>query len=163
MRVGTSCKAFNCSHGAPFGNAGTLDEMTRARQDRGEIGILDRIDRIASATTQLDHRDGMVVLAAVAGYVARESSLVQFAASAIVKTFALIFSTGTLSTLLLLFVLSAGVLRDFRRFFRLPEVTVHDFMDGSAQGRIAERLFDVDNAVERRLVEEAIQRSLIER
>lgn len=161
MRVGTFCKAFNCSHGAPFGDAGALDE-TRRTQDQGELGILDRIDRIANASTQLDHRDGIAFGAILLGFLARESRVVQITAAVIVKTFAFIFSTATIPTLVLGFVLSTRFSRDFRRFFRIPEVTLRDVMDGSAQGRVAERVFDVDNAVERRLVEEVIQRSLIE-
>ena len=161
MRVGTACKAFNCLHGAPFGNAGALDDLTGATQE--DQGILDRIDRIANATTRVGANDGLVLSMAAFGYLARKSPIVASLAEAIVGTFAFLFTTGALTTMLLLFVLSAGFMREFRRFFRIPEVEMHDFLDGSAQGRIAERVFDVDNAVERRILEDVMRRSLVER
>lgn len=162
MRVGTQCRAYNCGNGAPFGNAGTLDDVLESG-DHQDGGILDRIDRIAQAGTRLDRRDAMVVAGLVLSIVARESPLVQAMATVLVKVFVFVVSPTTIMSVLVLFVLSARYFRPFRQWLGLPEVVgLQDLMDGSAQGRMAEQLYGVDNAVERRLLEEALQRSMIE-
>ncbi|CAB9511489.1 IBR domain-containing protein 1 [Seminavis robusta] len=184
MRVGSACAAFNCHHGAPYGNAGT-DQGEQSTANNEEGGILDRIDSIARESTRLDGSDVVTFCGIAMSIVARENPSVKLLARFLVTTFALVFSSGTVTTVVLAFVVGVAM-RDQRvwlanrRGERLDQEE-DEIMDGShinrairrgsaavrnsirmTTGELANELFDVDGAVERGLVDEAIRRSLEE-
>ena len=159
MRVGSSCNAFHCRNGAPYGNAGD-DSDDNDRGARDELGILDRIDRMeqSSVSTWNPRRDGFVMGGIVLSFVTRENATVQWAAETIIKSFAFLCTSGTFFASILGFVLySMSVILLDRR------LQVRDLLDGNAAGGVVEELFDVDNTVERRMIRDAIRRSMVER
>lgn len=152
MRVGSSCRAFNCRNGAPYGNAG-MEDNDQQLQDVG--GMLDRIQRMEESSPAWDRRsDGLFVGSMVLSFVVRENVVVQWMAKALVKSFACLFTGGTMLSFIMAFVVSG--------YIRTGRYGIGDFTNGNAVRGVAEDLFDVDSALERRMVQDAIQRSLVE-
>jgi hypothetical protein len=101
MRVGTT-SAFitNCHNGAPYGRVGTEDSQASAARD--QRGVSGTIERISNESTRLDICDGIIFVVAILSLWARENPFAQWLEKLVVKSFAFLFSIGTILTLLLL-------------------------------------------------------------
>ena len=157
MRVGSSCKAFNCGHGAPYGNAAG-DDGDGEEQAHDEEGILGRIDRMEQLSTPWDmRRDGSAVAGLIISFCIRENAVVQWLAKTWIQSFAFLCTSGTLFAFLLGFVLYTLSVMLLQGRLRMRDV-----LDGRAAGEVVEELFNVEDTVERRMIRDAIQRSLVD-
>jgi hypothetical protein len=165
MRVGTACASFKCHNGAPYGSVGTEDSQASTARDQG--GVLSTIERISNESTRVDICDGIIFVGAILSLAARENPSVQWLATLLVTSFAVLFSSGTIFSLLLLAVLFAMARDRNNTRFRdvlLDETATRGLIDDlfgvDRRTRIAEAIRD--RAVERTLIAEAIRRSIVE-
>lgn len=157
MRLGSSCKAFNCGNGAPYGNASSDDDAGGPRA-QDENGTLDWIERMEASSPPWDnHSDGWAVVGFLLSLLTRETRVVQFAAETIITISSLLFTSGAVFAGILGFLICVmwSMLLNGR-------LRVQDLLDGNATEGIVEELFDVGNTVERRMIQDAMRRSMVD-
>ena len=164
MRLGSACAAYNCRNGAPFGNAGIPVEDGQNNNhgnnnnNANEGGILGLIDRIEHESTTFDHRDAIIGGISWLSLVFRKTVVVQAAARIFVTFFAFLFSTGFIFAVVLVFIMKTMTRQNGRRL----QLGVRNFVNGNVAEDVAAELFQVDNALERRMMAIALRRSLVE-
>lgn len=163
MHVGSSCAAYGCKNGAPYGNADARGERGGGPDE--ETGILNRIIGIEREATHFDYRDLAVFAVIMFALLAREDPSVQFIVRVLITVFIFVFSSGTITLLLVLFLL-----------FSLLRDTLNDipWIDGHRNRRNAaaapfrrnnngdNNMARINELVEQRMISEAIHRSLSE-
>lgn len=184
MHVRSSCAAFGCKNGAPYGNANGLDPRGNGAAQNDDAGILNRIDRMNNEATDFTYGDLVILATFFLSILARENPLFQFLAEVLVTSFAFVFSGGTLLLLLMSYVIYTMVRDIFQRIQRHHRIhrprgegmVMPNGVDQDRMNRIDEtfrriqegaRLHPVRdivriNQLEERMVNEAISRSLVE-
>ena len=120
MRVRTTCAAYGCHHGAPFGNSSPIGQ-NHANNNflliGGDISVMEQISRLELASNDVDIsiRKDIGVVAALSLFVFfRNSWLVKTVSSGSMVLFAAIFN-GSGVMMLLSFWMSVSVILDLRR------------------------------------------------
>eukprot|EP00521_Asterionellopsis_glacialis_P009361 CAMPEP_0195286422 /NCGR_PEP_ID=MMETSP0707-20130614/3891_1 /TAXON_ID=33640 /ORGANISM="Asterionellopsis glacialis, Strain CCMP134" /LENGTH=522 /DNA_ID=CAMNT_0040346059 /DNA_START=22 /DNA_END=1590 /DNA_ORIENTATION=+ len=109
MRLRTFCQPYNCNHGAPYGSVGPITRDGNINPANGEWTMADRLTRMENEATSLNKWD--IVAFVSIGITARDSRILQTVATAAITSFAIIFSSGFIMTLVFLyfmFMLASG-------------------------------------------------------
>uniref|UniRef100_A0A7R9W5N6 RING-type domain-containing protein n=1 Tax=Pseudictyota dubia TaxID=2749911 RepID=A0A7R9W5N6_9STRA len=157
MRLRTNCAAYNCSNGAPFGEATGADQPMVDEVDG--MTIIDRIVQTENLATSLDRRDIVFVVGLLSTILGREYRFVQEGAKMLVVSAACLLSGPAIMGCVLVYIL-----------VNMGQNFLHQFL-GTNQGRrlhhrgahgAGDIQLQLNERNEEALVAEAIARSLQE-
>lgn len=143
MRLRTSCRAYNCRNGAPFGgNArppriglnGLVEEddgdQYIAQDGNGGGNIVGRIDRLERRAMRLERKDLMAMAVLFASVLWKDARPIELISKALLVPFTLLFNTSTIVALILAFLLG-------RSLFFFVRDTVNAIGEHNARGAAA--------------------------
>lgn len=186
MRLRTSCRAYSCRNGAPFGGNARPpriglngleeeeDEQDNIRGGGGGGNIVGRIDRLERRAMRLERKDVVAMAVLFVSVVWRDSRPIDFISKALLLPFTLVFNTSTIVPLILVFLLGRSL------FFSIRDTAVaaggniggaagidnRQPQRREAQNRVRANLNAVENMLirqrEEEMMAEAIARSLRE-
>mmetsp|Transcript_13615 Transcript_13615/g.39003 ORF Transcript_13615/g.39003 Transcript_13615/m.39003 type:complete len:412 (-) Transcript_13615:112-1347(-) len=142
MRLRTSCRAYSCRNGAPFGgNArppriglnglgeGDDNEQDITQGGNGGGNIVGRIDRLERRAMRLERKDLTAMAVLFVSVFWKDSRPIEFVSKALLLPFTLLFNTSTIVALMLVFLLGRSL------FFAVRD-TVND-IGNNARGAAA--------------------------
>ena len=176
MRLRTSCRAYSCRNGAPYGGNARpprigLNELEEEddEQDISQGGgggnIVGRIDRLERRAMRLERKDLIAVTVIFVSVLWRDSRPVEFISKALLLPFTLVFNTSTIVPLILVFLLCRSLFFTVRDTAVATENRQRRRRGAAPQNRVR-NLNAVENMIIRQredeMMAQAIARSLRE-
>lgn len=120
MRLRTTCRAYSCRNGAPFGGNARpprigLNGLEEDEEDEQNItqggggNIVGRIDRLERRAMRLERKDLVAMTILFVSVVWRDSKPIEFISKALLLPFTLVFNTSTIVPLILVFLLGRSL------------------------------------------------------